>query len=102
MYSDYMKKALEWPAVKPEDTKSLQAFAIFLRSCCNAMENMKYSHEINLSSNLKILVMKILYNLRERWRSFVWEFQENRNNRPQFNPLGSEVILGPLRCFDMP
>ncbi len=58
MSSAYMKKALEWPAVKPEDTKSLQAFAILL-SCRNAMEDMKYSHEINLSSNLKILIMKL-------------------------------------------
>lgn len=84
-----MSWTLEWPAVKPEpeDTKSLQAFAIFLRSCCNAMEDMKYSHEIILSSNLKILVMKLLYKLRERWRSYVWDFQENQNNRSQFKDL---------------
>ncbi len=87
MSSAYMKKALEWPAVKPEDTKALQAFAIFLRSYCNVMEDMKYSHEVNLSSNLKILVMKLPYKLRERWRSYVLEFQENQNNRPQFKDL---------------
>ncbi len=87
MSSDYMKKSLEWPAVKPEDTKALQAFAIFLRRFCNAVEDMKYSHEVNLSSYLKILVMKLPYKLRERWRSYVLEFQENQNNRPQFKDL---------------
>lgn len=87
MCSAYMKKALEWPTIRPEDSKSLQAFAIFLRSCCNAMADMSYSHEINLSSNMKVLVSKLPYKLRERWRSKVWEFQETQNSRPQFKDL---------------
>lgn len=87
MCSAYMKKALEWPTIRPEDSKSLQAFAIFLRRSCNAMRDMSYSHEINLSSNMKVLVLKLPYKLRERWRSNLWEFQENQNSRPQFKDL---------------
>ena len=48
--SAYITKALEWSAIKTEDLKTLQYFVIFLRSCCNAMEEMTYSHEMNLSS----------------------------------------------------
>lgn len=87
--SAYLKKALEWPVIKTEDTKALQVFAIFLRSYSNAMEEMKYSHEINLSSNMKILIMKLPYKFRERWRSYVCEFQERERNRPQFQDLVS-------------
>ena len=82
-----MTKALEWSAIKAEDLKTLQYFVIFLRSCCNAMEEMTCSHEINLSSNMKILIMKIPFRLRERWRSYVCDFQERQKRRPQFSDL---------------
>ncbi|KAK0141927.1 hypothetical protein N1851_020398 [Merluccius polli] len=87
--SAYMTKALEWPPIKAEDLNALQAFVIFLRSCCNAMEEMSYCNEINLSSNMKILIMKLPYRLRERWRSYVCDFQERHNRRPQFSDLVS-------------
>lgn len=87
--SAYLKKALEWPVIKTEDSKALQVFVLFLRSCCNAMQEMRYSQEINLSSNLKALIMKLPYKFRERWRCYVCEFQERQNNRPQFPDLVS-------------
>ena len=87
--SAYMTKALEWSANKTGDLKTLQCFVIFLRSCCNAMEEMTYSHEMNLSSNMKILIMKLPYRLRERWRSYVCEFQERQKRRPQFSDVVS-------------
>ena len=36
--SAYLDKALSWPMVKAEDAKSLQAYGLFLRGCCNAMD----------------------------------------------------------------
>lgn len=30
----YLEKALSWPLVKSEDSRSLQDYAMFLRSCC--------------------------------------------------------------------
>lgn len=39
----YMEKALSWPVVKPEDVKSLQAYALFLHQCCNVMEDIQYN-----------------------------------------------------------
>lgn len=62
-----IKKALEWSLVKAEDSKALKVFAIFLKCCCNAMEERTYSHEINLLSNMKILITKLPYKLREKW-----------------------------------
>lgn len=38
-----------------------------------------------LSSNMKILVMKLPYKLRERWRTNVWKLQERQNSRLQFS-----------------
>lgn len=35
----YMDKALSWPPIKSEDAKALQDYSLFLRGCCNAMED---------------------------------------------------------------
>ena len=32
----YIKKAMEWPQIKPEDRNGLNAFALFLIGCCNS------------------------------------------------------------------
>ncbi len=48
----YIEKALSWPSIKPEDPKGLQAFALYLRGCCNVMEEMAFMEELDLASNL--------------------------------------------------
>jgi hypothetical protein len=35
----YVKKALDWPSIKPESAKALGAFGIFLKECLFANEN---------------------------------------------------------------
>ncbi len=57
----YMEKALNWPAIKPDDINGLQAYALFLRGYCNVMVNLQYMDEINVSSNLKNIMMKLPY-----------------------------------------
>ena len=34
----YMDKAFAWSVIKSEDVKAHQAFVLFLRGCCNAMD----------------------------------------------------------------
>lgn len=34
----YIERAFSWPLIKPEDSKALEAFTLYLRGCCNAME----------------------------------------------------------------
>lgn len=36
----YMERALAWPTIQAEDVKAFQAYALFLRGCCNAMEEL--------------------------------------------------------------
>lgn len=35
--SAYMEKALAWQSIKSEDVKTLQAYSLFLRGCCNVI-----------------------------------------------------------------
>lgn len=72
----YMEKALSWPSSKAEDVGSLQAHMVFLRGCCNMMESLQYMADMNVPSNLKQLVMKLPYKLRERWKAATCDLQE--------------------------
>lgn len=65
----YMEKALGWSPIKSEDIKALQAFALFLRVCSNAMEDVSYMSEMNMPSNMRAIILKLPYRLREKWRN---------------------------------
>lgn len=71
----YMEKALSWPSIKSEDSKALSNFALFLRTCCNAMEELEYMEELDTIANMKNIVLKLPYKLREKWRAKACELQ---------------------------
>ena len=83
----YMESALSWPSIKPDDTKDLHAYALFLRGCCNAMQDMTYMRELDMPSNLLTIIKKLPYRLRDKWRSVVCDFQENHNRRATFKDI---------------
>lgn len=72
----HMEKALCWPVVKPEDVKSLQAYSLFLRECCNAMEDIEYMKELDMPANMRTVILKLPYKLREKWRTSACELLE--------------------------
>ncbi len=48
----YIKKAMEWPQIRPEDRKGLNAFALFLVGCCNTINDVDYMDEMNNPTNI--------------------------------------------------
>lgn len=54
----YMEEITGWPSVKSEDTKRLQAYALYLRECSNAMEELQYLEELNMPANMKKTQLK--------------------------------------------
>lgn len=77
----YLEKALSWPQMKSEDSKVLQDYAMFLRSCCNTMEDLEYMDELNTVSSMRSIALKLPYKLREKWRNKPYELQEQHNRR---------------------
>lgn len=65
----YMEKVTGWPSIKSEDVKALKAYGLFLRECCNAMEELQYLEELSMPANMRILSQKFPYKLREKWRT---------------------------------
>ncbi|KAK0131615.1 hypothetical protein N1851_033674 [Merluccius polli] len=83
----YMEKVLSWSLVKTEDIKSLQAYSLFLRECCNAMENVQYMDELNVPANMKTIISKLPFKLREHWRASACAIMERQHRRPNFTDI---------------
>ena len=85
--SAYMENILNWPPIKPEDVPALQYFSLFLQSCSNLTQQIMYMKELDMPSNLKSIVMKLSYKLREKWRSVACDLQEQNGCRVMFTDL---------------
>lgn len=98
----YMKKALQWPQIKTEDRKALHSYALFLTGCRNTMSNVEYMAEMDNPSNMKTVISKLPFKLKERWRNQAYEIHTSQGRRAKFSDIvdfinwQAEVINDPL------
>lgn len=83
----YMEKVLNWPVVKPEGVLFLQDYALFLRGCYNAMSDLEDMKELDLPANLKTIVSKLPFKLREKFRSSACGIRERQLRKPNFKDV---------------
>ncbi|XP_070535086.1 uncharacterized protein [Ptychodera flava] len=74
----YTKQAEDWPELKSEDKTALKDFALFLTKCENAMKGESHLRELNHYKNLQMLVYKLPFKLRDRWRSKTYSITQVR------------------------
>lgn len=87
----YMERINRWPSVKSEDTRGLQAYGLFLRGCSNAMEELQYLEELNMPANMRILIQKLPYKLRDRWRAKACDILDRTKQRACFPDIVSFI-----------
>lgn len=78
-------KALAWQAIKSEDMKAFQAYSLFLHSCCNLMKELKYMQELNMPVNMRAIISKVPYKMREQWRTKAQNIMESTDHRATFS-----------------
>lgn len=83
----YMEKALSWKVIKSEDARALQDYGLFLRSCCNAMHDVHYMNELNLTTNMQVILSKLPYKLRDNWRVVAYDLKEKGHNQISFSDI---------------
>ncbi|KAK7929669.1 hypothetical protein WMY93_006064 [Mugilogobius chulae] len=83
----YINKALSWQTIRTDDTKALQSYALFLRSCHNIMEELEYVQELDMPVNMRAILAKLPYKLRERWRSKAHDIIESTGYRAGFSDM---------------
>ena len=83
----YMEKALAWQSIKSEEVKALQAYSLYLRGCCNAMEDLQYLQELDMPVNMRLIVFKLPFRMRDQWRAKAHEIMERTNDRAHIKDL---------------
>nr|XP_049612597.1 uncharacterized protein LOC125990036 isoform X1 [Syngnathus scovelli] len=83
----YIEKALKWPQIKTDEVKSLNAYSLFLIGCRNTMQDVDYMEEMDNPTNMRVILSKLPYKMRERWRNVAFEMQENKGRRARFTDL---------------
>lgn len=83
----YINKALLWQTIRTDDTKALQSYALFLRGCCNIMEELEYVQELDMPVNMRAILAKLPYKLRECWRNKAHDIMESTGYRAGFNDM---------------
>ena len=58
-----MEKALAWQTIKSDEVKALQAYSLFLRGCCNVMEELEYMQEMDMPVNMPVNIWSIISKL---------------------------------------
>lgn len=69
----YLDKALNWPTIKSDDTKALEAYALFLTNRKN-----DYLEELENAANMHTIISKLPYRQRERFRSVAIDIQKKQ------------------------
>lgn len=81
---DKMNMAPSWASIKTDDTKALKAYTIFLRGCCNAMEDLNSMQALDMPANVLAITRKLPYLLKKKWRTFACDFHEKYNRQATF------------------
>ena len=83
----YIDKVLSWPSIKVEDPEALNGFSVFLSGCLNAMDTMEYMEEMDHTTNMKAILAKLPYRIKEKWRVKACDLQERDGRRAKFADL---------------
>ncbi len=100
--SAFIDKALSWPVIKAEDGPALRSYALFLRGCFNTLNEVRYCEDLEIAANMKVIVSKLPFKLRDKWRSVAYNMQEDAQQRPKFKNLlefiekQARVLLDPV------
>ncbi|XP_071493377.1 uncharacterized protein [Diadema antillarum] len=71
-----MKKAEAWPNVKNEDAEGLQSYTLFVTELSNLAKDLQLEQEINHTQHIKMVISKLPFKLRDKWRYTVDTIQE--------------------------
>ena len=59
--------------------------SLYLTGCRNVMTDVEYNDvELDNAVNMRAIIAKLLYNLRERWRSVICSIQDREKRRTMF------------------
>ena len=98
--SAFIDKIEAWPNIKPEDGQNLERFTVLLTSCLNYAKDIKALEQLNSPKEMLVILSKLPYKLRERWRSHVLYLQD-QSEEVTFEKL-AQFIKREAKIINMP
>ena len=97
----YVTKAVEWPVVKADDASALSSLSLFPIECCNVLNDLNYISELDNTQNIKTILLKLPFRLRDRWRIKVDQIMEGGgivkfNHLVDFIEKQSRIVSNPV------
>ena len=86
-------KSFRLKNIRGENGAALERFSIFLESCTGAVSGSRYSLRFDQPGNIQKLVLKLPYNLRERWLRRANDIIELQSKPMDFSDLITFVDL---------
>ena len=83
----YLSKLRQWPNITGNNTTGLHELSLFLIECKNTMSSLGYTAELDSTSNIRMLVSKLPYGLRDNWRTIADNIEEERHRMVKFCDL---------------
>lgn len=77
MANTYVHKVLQWPSLKVDDPKSIDAFSIFLKECQAATQCIGSVNILEHTENLRQILKKLPVYMHDRWRRIVQKLHQN-------------------------
>ena len=78
---------MQWPQVKGDDSKALHNLSMFLNECQTTLDSLGYIGELDSTVNMRIVVAKLPFGLRDRWRRIADSIEEDQGKIVKFNGL---------------
>ncbi len=72
----FLRKAQDWPEIKPENAEGLEKFSLFLAECMTMMTSLSALDELNHTKGIQALVAKLPYRLRVAWRNKAYAIED--------------------------
>ncbi len=83
----YLAQIPQLPQMKSDDTTALHNLSLFLNDCQNTLNNIGHGGELDSSSTIRSIVLKLPYGLRDKWRHMADTIVEERGQIVKFNDL---------------
>ena len=80
----HMEKLISWPKIYDNDSKKLREFYVYLVKCQGCLTDEEYVHELNTSSLLQALCLKLQERLQRQWATQVYTIKSTKSRRANF------------------
>ena len=77
MANSYMQQIIQWPSIKAENPKSINAFSTFLKESRAATQCIGSMNILEHTENLRQILKKLPVYMHERWRRTVQNLSQN-------------------------